>query len=265
MIGLFKLLMLPVLLAAVTLLGTLPAYGQLRTPGAGPASSGVRNSPAPSVRAGRVAERVSVPSARGNVRTPALPRTQGALAPSRAGSAQRAGTRVRRGPANMQRQPGIANPGATSRPLLGDAARRGSSGYPGSSARRHPGGGSYPFLNDLLQQQYGHDPYRTQSRAHRDYARAQRDAAIASAVVGIVGIIAESASQQPVHAVPAPSVSGPVYETMNVLVQEGYYEEQQVWVPEQHDRRTGVTIAGHYQTHKRWVPPVYETRQVRVR
>lgn len=103
-----------------------------------------------------------------------------------------------------------------------------------------------------------------------DMADAYRDAAIANAVVGLVGILVNAAVQpQPVAVATPAYTAAPVvvqpaghYEVRRTLVREGYYEATQVWVPEYLDQATGTIIAGHYETHKRWVPPVYQETQV---
>ena len=117
---------------------------------------------------------------------------------------------------------------------------------------------------------------------HDEFADAYRDAAIANAVVGLVGVIANAACQPRPVAVAAPAyAAAPVYaaapayaaapvvvqpaghyEVRRTLVQEGYYENTQVWVPEYNDPATGTIVAGHYETHKRFVPPVYQETQV---
>lgn len=104
-------------------------------------------------------------------------------------------------------------------------------------------------------------------RADKEYADAMRDAAIANAIVGVVGIIADAATgpqmvvRQPCVA-PAPA---PEYRVERVLVQEGRYEEYRVWVPDRYDRATGEIVKGHYETRQRYVPEVWEERYVRIR
>jgi hypothetical protein len=67
---------------------------------------------------------------------------------------------------------------------------------------------------------------------------------------------------------PAPDVRIEVeqpghYERQRVLVKDGYYESYNVWVPKD---RTGLfglkVIPGHYEARQRWIPPVYEYRDV---
>lgn len=104
----------------------------------------------------------------------------------------------------------------------------------------------------------------------REYARAMRDSAIANAVVGVVGIIANSATapyavQQPypgpVYQAP---VAAPTYRVERVLVREAHYEEYQTWVPDTYDARTGETIVGHNVVRQRYVPELWQERQVQI-
>lgn len=124
-------------------------------------------------------------------------------------------------------------------------------------------------LGDILREGLNDRAYdRDRGRDLWDYlgdredarADAYRDALIAETIVRVVGIIASNTMQPPPpHAAPAPAGH---YETRRTLVREGYWESQQVWVPEQRDPTTGVVVEGHYQVHKRWVPEVYEETQV---
>jgi hypothetical protein len=117
---------------------------------------------------------------------------------------------------------------------------------------------------------YG-DWYGGRDRNHYDYPEAMRDAAIADAIVGVVGIIANTAIaprmySQPAYPAPgyAPSYAVPQYRTERVLVQEGRREEYEAWVPDTYDARTGETIKGHTVIRQRYIPEVWEERQVRV-
>ncbi len=94
---------------------------------------------------------------------------------------------------------------------------------------------------------------------------AYRDAMIADSIVRIVGIIATAPRTQARYVAPGPYVAAPSpghYETRRVIVRAGYWQEEQVWVPEWQDPSSGSVVAGHYETHKRWVPEVYEETQV---
>jgi len=159
--------------------------------------------------------------------------------------------------------------------ILDGGRRNGSSR---SSSRGLEGLGN---LFDLGRRGYGdrngygdRDRYgRYGDRSDRAYADAMRDAAIANAIVGVVGIIANAATapyaySQPAYPAPAPryapSYAVPQYRTERVLVQEGRYEEYQAWVPDTYDARTGETVRGHYETRQRYVPEVWQERQVRV-
>ncbi len=119
---------------------------------------------------------------------------------------------------------------------------------------------------------YDRDPYD-------DIADAYRDAAIANAVVNMVGIIANAAMQPRVVAQPAmmstqapvsvaqpapappPGLTGHV-ERREVVVREGHYEEYQVFVPEHTIAATGEVVEAHHETRRRWVPAVTEVREV---
>jgi len=134
-----------------------------------------------------------------------------------------------------------------------------------------PGGGYGYQYDDLYRHLYGYE-----NRASKDY----RDAAIASAIVNMVGMLAATAIQQqpgaglpvavgppasgPVLQAPVAVSPGPAYERQQVVVREGYYETAEVWVPEYQDAN-GTTVEGHHEVLRRWVPPVYETREIRVR
>lgn len=150
---------------------------------------------------------------------------------------------------------------------------RGSRGLEGLGDLLGRGGyGGWGDRGDRFGRGYGDWFGRDRHRHDNDWADAYRDAAIADAVVGITGIIAGAAMApygygQPVYPAPAPVYVAPPpprYRTERVLVREGYYEQQDVWVPEFYDRRTGETVRGHYETRQRWVPEVWEERQVQV-
>jgi hypothetical protein len=107
-------------------------------------------------------------------------------------------------------------------------------------------------------QGYGGSPWGYYDR-HREaeaYADAYRDAAIANAVVDVVGILVSNSQARRV-AEPAGH-----YVTQRRVVKEGFYETYTVWVPETYDSKTGEYIEGHNETRRRWVPEVYEETQV---
>jgi hypothetical protein len=136
--------------------------------------------------------------------------------------------------------------------------------------------GSGALLNELVNRGggglYGNNGYRGRDyynyRAAEAQADAYRDAALANAAVGLVGVLVNAAVQeqalrtQPVAACPVVTQPTGHYETRRSLVREGYYETRQVWVPEQVDPHTGEIILGHHETRRLWVPPVYEESQV---
>lgn len=100
--------------------------------------------------------------------------------------------------------------------------------------------------------------------SQKESAKAYRDAAIATAAIGVVGTIIGSAIAADQQRTAPPVAHKPAgrYVTERVLVREGYHTENRVWVPESRDAATGAVIRGHYETHVQWVPPVYEERQV---
>ena len=157
--------------------------------------------------------------------------------------------------------------------ILGGGRRNGSSR---SSSRGLEGLGN---LFDLGGSGYGDgygrygDWFGGRDRHHYDYPEAMRDTAIANAIVGVVGIIANTATapygySQPAYPAPAPqyapSYSVPQYRIERVLVQEGRYEEYEVWAPDVYDSRTGETVRGHNEIRQRYIPEVWQERQVRV-
>ncbi len=123
------------------------------------------------------------------------------------------------------------------------------------------GGALGGLLEQYLYNEYGggrnFDPYAGE-KAH---AKAYRDAAIANAVVNVVGILATT-QQQKACAVKAPAAPRGHVETQRILVQEGRTEEYRVWVPQYTIPATGEVVVGHHETRQREIAPVYETREV---
>lgn len=94
-------------------------------------------------------------------------------------------------------------------------------------------------------------------------ASAYRDAAIANAVVGLVGIFVEAGTRNQCAVQPAQPTGH--YETHRVILQPGRYLQDRVWVPERYDPNTGRKLGGGYQeTHTQWIPETVEYRQVYV-
>lgn len=155
-------------------------------------------------------------------------------------------------------------------PSFGRQDGRGSSGYPGLGGLGR--GGLLDTLGYGMGGYPGSHGYRGpgyyQYRAEKEMADAYRDAAIVNAVAGLVGVVVQSSVQREAlrTAVPAQSVAvaqpAGYYETQRVMVQEGRYESRSVWVPERMDPATGAVIEGHYETHRQYVPPVFEESQV---
>ncbi|NUM54877.1 MAG: hypothetical protein HUU46_14620 [Candidatus Hydrogenedentes bacterium] len=141
----------------------------------------------------------------------------------------------------------------------------GGYGYGPGYGGGYPGYGAYPYYNSYYQH-----------KSNEEYADAMRDAAIANAVGNVVSAIVSSPSvrtpvpayvqQAPVYTQPAPAYVQPSptgrYETRREVVGGGYYEREQIWVPEARDPRTGYIVEGHYETVKRWVPEVIQETRV---
>jgi hypothetical protein len=118
---------------------------------------------------------------------------------------------------------------------------------------------------------YGYDD---RDRYENEMADAYRDAAIANAVVGLVGIMVSAAQQPqyntvaalPVSAAPMPVTVAPPpgrWERQTVVVQPAHYETYQEWIPEIYDSRTGQQIGGGYhESRSRLVPETYQYRDV---
>lgn len=146
----------------------------------------------------------------------------------------------------------------------------GGYGYPGG----YGGDPLYPYFNS-----YNHH------KSQEDYADAMRDAAIAGAVGNVVSAIVQSPAitgqtpvyvqRQPVYTQPAPIYTQPApaptyvqpsplgrYETRREVVGGGYYEREQVWMPESRDPQSGNIVEGHYVTVKKWVPEVVQETRV---
>lgn len=155
------------------------------------------------------------------------------------------------------------------------------SGNSGLNRDRVPNTGHNPFsgrdfgenpLGSLLGQYLnnghgygrGFDPYAGE-KAH---AEAYRDAAIANAIVNVVGILVTANQPRFEAAYPTAGVAvapaGPrgYVERQRVLVQEGRTEEYQVWIPEHRIPETGEVVVGHHETRRREIAPVYEEREV---
>lgn len=182
--------------------------------------------------------------------------------PARSSSPSRISAPSTRG-SNRSSRPGRSSMSPSRNPI----GSRPQSNYPGSGAG---------ILGDVLRQglearlgDRGYDKRNDWFDYLRDREDARsdafRDALIADMIVRVVGIIASTSPQQTPILAPAPRVAVPApghYETRRVVVREGYWQSEEVWVPEAVDPATGVVVEGHYEIHKRWVPEVYEETQV---
>lgn len=153
--------------------------------------------------------------------------------------------------------------GSTGRPLL-DALSGALSDRAGSRGSGYDGAyGGSDALNELSY--LFEDALRSRdhrSREDNEY-KYQRDAMITNAVVQVVGMITDAQRQRMAYGPPV--AAQPRHEVRRVLVQEGYYEKYQVYIPPVYDRHTGAQVGGGYhETRTRWVPPTYEERLVQV-
>lgn len=151
--------------------------------------------------------------------------------------------------------------------------RPGHSGNPGFGAF----GEMLRAFGEYSGQGFGNIPHYGYGDRHRyenEMADAYRDAAIANAVVGLVGVLV-SAAQQPqyatVTAAPASMAPAPVavtpppgrWERQVVVVEPAHYETFQEWIPEIFDSRTGQRIGGgYYESRSRLVPETFQYRDV---
>lgn len=137
------------------------------------------------------------------------------------------------------------NNARSSTPLL-DALRE----YTGA-----PSGTGYPILDALQSQQnYAY-------RRDEQYIKAQRDAAIANAVVSVVGIIAD-ASVRSRQSYPAHTPSGSFVQE-RIVLGPAHYESERVWIEPLYDPHTGRQIGGgYYETRTHYVPETYGYRDV---
>ncbi len=141
-------------------------------------------------------------------------------------------------------------------------------GYSGYGNGYGNGYGAYPYYDSY---------YR--NKAAEEYSDSMRDAAIVNAVGNVVTAIVQTQGMQtqvpgyvqqaPAYVQPAPQAQTYVqpspmgrYETRREVVGGGYYERDQIWVPESRDPRTGHIIEGHHEYVKRWVPEVIQETRV---
>lgn len=194
---------------------------------------------------------------------------------------------------STQYRGGGSRGGSSSTPIL-DALRNGGGNRGDRSntpildaLRNNAGNGSgYGNGNALRELSRLADDYRYDNdrrEREEDYYKLERDRMLTGAVVNVVGMIAASQAQRyhtqayppvapypPVASCPPPAFPpAPVcpapaghYETRRVMVSDGHYADVRVWVPEYRDPATGAIVVGHYETHRNWVPPVYQETQV---
>ena len=163
---------------------------------------------------------------------------------------------------------GLSRSGAGSRYGSSNGLNGLNGWYPGMFLEQLSGGGYGSSYGGPFGGPFGNPYDRHQRSDAHEYADAYRDVGIANAVVGLVGVIANS---QPVYREPV--YREPVYREVQptrhyirekVILKEGYYEDYKVWVPEQYDSGSRDKILGHYEMRQRWVPEVYGYRDVQV-
>lgn len=93
---------------------------------------------------------------------------------------------------------------------------------------------------------YERHGYSSHNRTHRN------GHLIGAAVYAIGGLIHH---QQHVR-------SSGHYESRQVLVRNGYYDEHRVYVPSRYDHHGVLIEFAHYETRSRWIAPVYRSEQV---
>ncbi len=195
--------------------------------------------------------RIPVAARSGSLRTVPPRNISGARRPN---SRNNAGLNATRGSANP-RFGGLNAARGNGVPALGGLNR----GL-GSTNGAGPLGG---LLQQYLYNEYGgggrrYDPYA----GEKAQAKAYRDAAIANAVVNVVGILANAHQQRQYGGyATAPAPRGHV-ERQRILVHEGRTEEYRVWVPQYRIPGTGEVVLGHNETRRREIAPVYEEREV---
>lgn len=140
----------------------------------------------------------------------------------------------------------------------GNAPRGGYSGGYSGLNNSDLGGLLEQYLGNGYRGGYHFDPYE----GEKAQAKAYRDAAIANAIVNVVGILATAHQPQAVAVCPAPAPPQGHVERQRVIVQEGRTEEYQVWIPEYTIPETGEVVVGHNETRRRSIAPVYEDREI---
>jgi hypothetical protein len=154
----------------------------------------------------------------------------------------------------------------------------GSRGIEGLGRSGNPGIGAFGEALRVFGDHEGYGSggfgYSDRYRYENEMADAYRDAAIANAVVGLVGIMVSAAQQPqytavaaaPMSVAPAPvSVAPPPgrWERRTVVVQPARYETYQEWIPEIYDSRTGAKIGGgYYESRSKLVPETYQYQDV---
>jgi hypothetical protein len=114
-----------------------------------------------------------------------------------------------------------------------------------------------------------------------DFADAYLAVGLANAAVGLVGVLAEnnryrygpgyapanhygdSCAYCRAEASYAPAPQPQRIVTERVLVEQGRYEQSEVWIPESYNPNTGQKLGGgFYETRTRYIPPQYQYREV---
>jgi len=208
--------------------------------------------------------------------------TAGLCAPQAHAQVRRQGSRVirraapssRGGASSLSRSSGRSGLSRTPSTRSSPSSRGGSSPFGGLGRSRNSGslgGSDRPgltalgnLLDGIQRNRDGRDGrYGGRYDSDKAMASAYRDAAIANAVVGLVGIFVEAGMRNQCRAQPAAATGH--YETHRVIVQPGRYEQDRVWIPEKYDPNTGRKLGGgHHETRTRWIPETVEYRKVYV-
>lgn len=173
---------------------------------------------------------------------------------TRNSSAIRGVTHGRR-PSTGARVPSGRLPGGDFGRLPGQSPLGGLSGLDGNPLNG--------LLGQFLLNEYGYGRHFDPYEGEKALAKAHRDAAIANAIVNVVGILVTANQPVVTQACPPaqPALRGHV-ERQRILVQEARVEEYRVWIPEYTIPETGEVVVGHHETRRREIPAVYEDRDV---
>ena len=217
--------------------------------------------------------------------------TVGLCAPEAHAQSRRQGSRVMKSGSSSSRSRSISRSGSTSRgsssrsrsaPSSRGSSSRGRSspssrfGSSGGSRSGSPGLGNLGNLGNLGDvlngignrtrgggfDRYG---YGDRRRGRDEYSDAYREVGFAHAIVNLIGIIAETSTNNRALRQAQPAQPAPQLVREKVVVQPGRYEQYEVQVPARYDPNTGQLLGGGYtETRTRWLPEVVQYRDVYV-